>query len=305
MSLRSTGLRAIEPTVVMRFAKIIKLTMYLNQSSSYYSGGVYYYSTPLPAPTAHVTVSRNRLKLYGENVYMKDGTSFEIELWNPRPNRVLAKISINGISVSGGGIVVNPGQRVYLERFLEEDRKFKFITYEAENSAEGRAAIANNGLVTVEFYDEIFDRPNWTYRSDATFMSNNLFNQGTASSTARPTFTTGQCLYNSSITGSADSNMLNFKQDLANRILIGSSRSKCSNRIETGRIEKGERSDQKIVNTYGDFSFFACAYYTVKILPESQKPVEIGEIRSYCTKCGRRWRSGENFCSACGTPRNQ
>lgn len=287
----------------MRFAKITQLTMYLNQSSSYYSSGVFYYSTSNPTPTAHITVSRNRLKLYGENVYMKDGTSFEIELWNPRSNRVLAKISINGVSVSGGGIVVNPGQRVYLERFLEEDRKFKFSTYEAENSAEGRAAIANNGLVTVEFYDETFQQKNW------------VFYGGTANP-INPTFATNQCFFNSTLTdgennvvgmsdnGSLEMNMMDCEDNVSDRIPIGRNLSKSSRSIETGRIEKGERSNQKLVDTYGEFSTFACAYYTVKILPESQKPAEIGEIRSYCTGCGRRWRSGENFCPTCGTAKN-
>lgn len=304
----------------MRFAKITQLTMYLNQSSSYYSSGVYYYSTSNPTPTAHVTVNRNRLKLYGENVYMKDGTTFEIELWNPRSNRVLAKISINGVSVSGGGIVVNPGQRVYLERFLEEDRKFKFTTYEAENSAEGRAAIAKNGLVTVEFYDEIFQQKNWFCGNGSiTINGPTIYGGTTGNPTFNPTFTTNQCYFNSTPTGgagdsvgvssnvdySANMNMMDCCEDsFSDRVPLGRKLSKSSMNIETGRIEKGERSNQKLVDTYGDFSFYACAYYTVKILPESQKPAEIGEIRSYCTGCGRRWRSGENFCPTCGTARN-
>jgi len=300
----------------MRFAKITQLTMYLNQSSSYYSSGVYYYSTSNPTPTAHVTVRRNRLKLYGENVYMKDGTSFEIELWNPRSNRVLAKISINGVSVSGGGIVVNPGQRGYLERFLEEDRKFKFTTYEAENSAEGRAAIAKNGLVTVEFYDEIVQPKNWFCGNGSITINGPTICGGTTGNpTVNPTFTSDHCYFNSTPSAGLGDNIgmsanysanmnLACEDSFSDKIPIGLKLTKSSLNIETGRIEKGERSNQKLVDTYGDFSFYACAYYTVKILPESQKPAEIGEIRSYCTGCGRRWRSGEAFCPTCGTARN-
>lgn len=271
--------------------------MYLNTTSSYYTGGVFYYSTINPTPTANITVNRSRLKLYQDNVYMKDGTSFEIELWNPRPNRVLAKIFINGNPVSGGGIIVNPGQRVYLERYLEVDRKFQFKTYEAENSSEGQAAIANNGLVSVIFYDEASDHQNWTLSStDVT----NLF----VGSAINPmTFTSSNYnLINDLRPSSFTSQSLEDRHTpiKMNRKLSSQS----VGNIETGRVQQGGQSNQRLVNTDGNFASFACAAYTVKILPESQKPSEIGDIRYYCTKCGRRWRSGENFCATCGTPRN-
>jgi hypothetical protein len=75
-----------------------------------------------------VTQNRNRLKTYdgGGTIYLKDGQNFEIELFNPLDNRVLAKISINGKQISSSGIVLNPGQRIFLERFIDDDRKFMY-----------------------------------------------------------------------------------------------------------------------------------------------------------------------------------
>jgi len=54
---------------------------------------------------------------------LNDGDEFEIELFNPKTNPVLAKISINGKRISERGIILNPGQRVFLERFLDSPEK--------------------------------------------------------------------------------------------------------------------------------------------------------------------------------------
>ena len=64
-----------------------------------------YYSTPsvMSACTANITKNRNRSKIYENSVYLKDGENFEIELFNPTTSRVLAKITINGNSISNSG----------------------------------------------------------------------------------------------------------------------------------------------------------------------------------------------------------
>jgi len=111
-------------------------------------------------PTARIAVKKNVVKTYEvdeeKSVYLKDGTEFEIELFNPTKSVVLAKIKLNGKFINGGGLVLNPGQRVFLERFLEEDKKFKFSTYLVDNKNEiVEQAIKDNGVVEVYFYNEI------------------------------------------------------------------------------------------------------------------------------------------------------
>ena len=61
------------------------------------------------SPTANIAVNRNRLKSYGEKIYLKSGTHFEIELFNPKTTKVLAMISIDGVAISIAGIVIKPG----------------------------------------------------------------------------------------------------------------------------------------------------------------------------------------------------
>ena len=86
-----------------------------------------YYSTPtvnVGGCLAHITKNRNRSKIYGDTVYLKTGETFEIELFNPSTTKVLARIEINGKKISEGGIILRPGERVYLERFIETKKKF-------------------------------------------------------------------------------------------------------------------------------------------------------------------------------------
>lgn len=74
-------------------------------------------------PQSFITKGKQRLKQHIDTVYMNNGDEFEIELFNPTQQKVLAKIELNGKSI-GSGIIVRPGERVFLERYLDEARKF-------------------------------------------------------------------------------------------------------------------------------------------------------------------------------------
>lgn len=111
-------------------------------------------------PSAKIALKRNVLKMYEvektDVVYLKDDAEFEIELFNPLQESVLAKIKINGKFINNGGLIINPGQRIFLERYLDDNKKFKFSTYKVENNnPDVDYAIALNGFVEVFFYKEI------------------------------------------------------------------------------------------------------------------------------------------------------
>ena len=111
-------------------------------------------------PTANLAVNKSRVKLYNKEgdyptYYLQKGQEFQIELFNPTTDTVLAKITLNGNVISQGGLVLNPGQRVFLDRYLDVARKFLFDTYEVANTQEVKEAIEKNGDFKVEFYREI------------------------------------------------------------------------------------------------------------------------------------------------------
>ncbi len=277
--------------------------------------------------TANITRNRNRAKIYGDSIYLKDGENFEIELFNPTTARVLAKITINGKAISNSGIVLKPGERVYLERFIDSNNKFVFETYEVEKSNEALNAIVDNGLIKVEFFNEISLNSGFTlqgstgFGSTITTLGNNYphttlgnyqyTTQGPIGNIGNPGVSgvrgiDNTCLFNSSNStfttsfGGTTSNNIFVTTSMVNESIKGSNESNDKS-IETGRIEKGESSDQSFSTTNGNFSYFPTTTISYRLLPTSAKPVETSEIRNYCTGCGSRIKkSGWKFCPSCG-----
>jgi hypothetical protein len=250
-----------------------------------------YYTQNSGEPRAFITKSKQRLKQFGQNVYLSNGSEFELELYNPTSKTVLAKIKFNGLYIKGGGIIVKPGQRIFLERYLDDAKKFKFETYEVEaNSDEVKKAISDNGDVTVEFYNEqdpILDNYYWnnTYNYYPKYNLTNL-----------PTYDsfTSNCFYSSSIS----TNSFGSQNSLPK---LKTLRSISKSTLETGTVEKGSNSNQSFTYVNKEFNSYTTATSYWKILPESQKPYEKQDIKVFCTNCGtKRKKDSHKFCPNCG-----
>jgi len=252
-----------------------------------------YYQTKTATPCAFITKDKQRLKQFGQNVYLKNGEEFEIELFNPTQSTILAKIKINGTYLSGGGLVINPGQRVFLERYMDEPRKFKFDTYEVDGSSnEVLNAIANNGDVRIEFYEE--SRPTITYPH---LTGGNWQNGwlGTTVNTGTPYY--GNITYSSNNVSSYCTNYV-----IDNVLSLG----KRTKSLETGRVEKGGKSNQNFSYVNMDFNYYTCSVSEWKILPDSQKPVIIKDLIEKCPKCSTKFKkSSWKFCPECGYQRTR
>ena len=112
-----------------------------------------------------IAVNKSLLKeyqtSYGRTVYLDKDSEFQIKLFNPTTETIAADIFVNGKSL-GEKIIIRPGQLIWLERYLDEAKKFRFDIYEVEaNVEEVKQAIRNNGDIKVKFYKE---KPsyNWT-----------------------------------------------------------------------------------------------------------------------------------------------
>lgn len=251
-------------------------------------------------PSAYITVNKSRVKQFNDTVYLKDGDHFQLELYNPKQTKVLAKVILNGISISNSGLVIKPGQRVFLDRFIDSPDKFKFETYSVNGSNEEvQKAIQNNGSVEVQFFDETpyinyncltinagtgsggYYGLNTTTCYTGSYLSTNgaiLTSNGFNASNNAATFTSSASLNDTSSVKSV------FKKE-----------------VETGRIEKGTKSDQSFGTDYSDYNCFYVTNIKWKILPLSVKPVDpVSDIKEYCTSCGYRNR-GHNYCPKCGS----
>ncbi len=250
-------------------------------------------TTGFAVPQSFITKSKQRLKQHIDTVYLNDGDEFEIELYNPTQNKVLAKIELNGNSI-GNGIILRPGERVFLERYLDEAKKFLFETYVVNgDNEEVQQAIANNGDVVVKFYNEV-TTPTYNVNSGTVTINNPLT---WSTNTAGPiTYTTHNTLGNTSFTTSSTSTFYNAS------LTSGTVNTNSLRSLETGRVEKGSNSNQSF--TYDNSSFYTFPFQTNwwKIKPQSTRPLVIEDLVVYCTECGaKRKKDNHKFCPHCGT----
>lgn len=289
-------------------------------------------------PTANIAVNKSRIKLYNKkgempSYYLQKGQEFQIELFNPTTESVLAKITLNGNVISQGGLVLSPGQRVFLDRYLDVTKKFLFDTYEVANTQEVKEAIVNNGDFKVQFYRESKPRPrNPILRIGGTrdIWGGSNYDQGIirydntntggyvydSTTPITNTFTTTNTIigdssnlstsafYSSSVhDGSATMDWMQTEKSVETPLKLTKGVAKKSKSIETGRVEEGSDSDQKFKTVNKDFEYFA--FYTVeaKLLPVSQKvnTVEDIKVKVYCTNCGAKLHKDHKFCGHCGT----
>lgn len=240
---------------------------------------------------AAIALNKSRVKNYNGSVYLQNGQEFQIELFNPSTITKLAKISINGQLISTAGLVLKPGQRVYLERYIDQAKKFLFETYSVANTATTKAAIVNNGYVEVHFYDEIIPEPRrsylddipWTYTTSSYYANSatmdSLIGQRTPVKLASRSKAGGQ---------SGEATMDWAQQDLERS-------------IETGRVEKGDYSNQTFKTYDGNFNSYVTNTVTIKIHPISSRPAEVKDLAVYCTNCGTRNKKGNyKYCPKCG-----
>lgn len=249
---------------------------------------------------------RGRKQIKSGKVFLNDGDEFEIELFNPLTVSVLADIKLNGQSISKTGLVIKPGQRVYLDCFIDDRKKFKFSTYEIENSGEALDATQNNGVLEVFFYKEdVITLDNWQRKFDRVIVekyypynpypwynpykvycgSGTITYGGTTVTTNGNSFTMDTS--NGLIGGTTNTNTYNSlnnincsytsQVDLSNLNVAGSL---STNSIETGRVEKGEKSKQKFTEVDMEFEKHYIASTIIQILPESRKPAEVKQMKT-------------------------
>lgn len=251
-------------------------------------------STNLPGAWIVNPKNKGRKSIKSSNIYLENNEEFQIEVWNPLKECVLADIRLNNQSISKTGLVIKPGQRVYLDCFIDDRKKFIFQTYEIEMSDETKEAIQNNGLMEVFFYkEEAVNLKNWSeklrevvreyypiyvdrypYRPYPVWYgtTTNIGSLSSSGSFGTPlgsgyySGTSTNCVYNST-TGEIN---------LSNRVSNYSSNTiPISNSLETGRIEKGEKSTQQFTEVNIDFEKNYIHHIVYQLLPESRKPIEV------------------------------
>lgn len=267
-------------------------------------------------PSAWVVSSdKGRKSIKNGKVYLKDKEEFQIELFNPLTDCVLADIKLNGNTISQSGLVIRPGERFYLDCFVDDNKKFVFNTYEVEDSQSTKVAISKNGMLEVFFYKEsVVSLKNWRSRFDRVIIEkyypvhyphyqpywyttpNVYCGTGTITTTGGLSGTTtgGYYVNDTTIGGVYGGTLNNLTTSNANLQPINSTytsginisdlgnmatATSYSSTIETGRVERGSKSNQKFEEVDMDFEKFHISSIVLQLLPESVKPVDTKDLK--------------------------
>ena len=284
-----------------------------------------------------LAVNKSILKEYqtsksNRTVYLKNSTEFQLQLFNPLTFNICADIYINDEKIPNS-LVIKPGQRVWLERYLDRAKKFLYETYEVENgNAAVEAAIKNNGLIKVKFFREDINKNTYKSQLTTTVSSNidtfnwsdfdyyQVYKDSPINNTELNDLVSTSITYDTSIKSfcqpTVSTALYNCTEMVTEPLLNGSYTSYTStlkdsaasinydvrDTKETGRIQEGSKSNQLLHNCDMEFSNWSFKTEFIQILPESEKPYTTSDLQKiYCTECGRKLNTKYKFCPYCGT----
>lgn len=263
---------------------------------------------------AAIKVSGRVLREHKDSVYIPFGSEYSILLKNLNTVRALINIYIDGDNIVPGGLVLNAGQEIDLQRAirngnLTEGNKFKFIE-RTSNIEDHRGVKLEDGLIRVEFqFEKIFKRQDgiqWNniklgqpYYGDPTWTASNSVLRS-CDSYQHPGVVCSDMTYTSAI----------------NTMMVGSATLSASSATaqsfnaapqnEAGITVAGSKSEQKFTTV----SNFTCEpekhSIVLKLLGETTDNKEVREpitvkAKPKCTTCGKQNKATAKFCSECGT----
>ena len=273
---------------------------------------------------AAIAVNKSLLKeyqtSYGRTVYLDKDSEFQIKLFNPYTYTIGAEIIINGKSL-GDTLIIRPGQLIWLERYFNEARKFRFDVYEVDAQAEAvKEAIKNNGDIVIKFYKEREDpmRGINIWISNAPGYNGTTYTNGIPDVCKNMTFSTNDAVNTTYKGATCDSFSMPLSCDIPTYTSCSSDQyydvrgitkrkrkasidSAISSTMETGRVEKGGYSDQRFTMVDVNLESWPFVTEEFKLLPKSQKPVYKEDLEKlYCPNCGRKVKTKFKYCPFCG-----
>jgi hypothetical protein len=238
---------------------------------------------------ASVKANGKVLREFKDTVYIPFGSEYSFLLKNLNVTRAVVNVFIDGENVVPGGLVIDPGRTVDLERWikngnLSEGNKFKFIERTSAIEAGPRGIKLEDGLVRVEYQFEIprpiLNIPTWTSSTLTRGISGST---GDWASPMGATYSTNASLNSIDVTASAAS----FQNETGITV-PGSKSTQSFQHTTVGSLDPTIHNIVlKLVGDLGD-NKPVIAPVTVKAKPK-------------CVTCGKQNKAHAKFCSECGT----
>jgi len=249
------------------------------------------------------------LREFKDTVYIPFGSEYSFLLKNLNTKRALVNVYIDGDNVVPGGLVLNAGQEVDLERSivngnLSAGNRFKFI--ERTGSVEQHRGIKlEDGLIRIEFQFEAYDLTSFFINNHNTYNSGIMRGSkmsgisGSTGDWAAPMGAT----YSSVGGSSMDAGWITASGATTNSMNVSAQSAPIN---DVGITVPGSKSDQKFTTT--SMGVMEPDKYTIvfKLLGETEdnkpvlQPVNV-KMKPKCNTCGKQNKATNKFCSECGT----
>lgn len=260
------------------------------------------------------------LREFKDTVYIPFGSEYSFLIKNLNTTRALVNIFIDGDNVIEGGLVLNAGQEVDLERYvkngnLNAGNKFKFIERTQAIEDGPRGIKLEDGLVRIEFQ---FEKPyvpplnrGWLTASGST-NQNSIY---PASFNVNGALRSVDYSKNGAITAQAasaavdkycaDNGIVN-KSEVHDGMATMDWMDMNQAVNDVGITVPGSRSEQKFQTTYMGAMEAEKHTIVLKLLGETpdNKPVLAPvtvKAKQECDTCGHKNKATAKFCNKCGT----
>ncbi len=248
---------------------------------------------------ASIKVKGKILREFKDTVYIPFASEYSILLKNLHTQRAVVNVYLDGENVVPGGLVIDPGRSIDLERWikngnLSEGNKFKFIERTTAIEDGPRGIKLEDGLVRIEYQFEV-PRPviniSQTIWNQPIYGSNVM--RGVSGSTGDWAGPAG------SVTCSATLNSVS-----ADTFKVTASGASFKN--ETGITVPGSKSTQSFQTTTVGILESAVYNIVLKLVGDlgDNKPVEkpvTVKHKPKCVTCGKQNKAHAKFCVECGT----
>ena len=260
---------------------------------------------------ASIKANGKVLREFKDTVYIPFGSEYSILLKNLNTVKALINVYIDGDNVVPGGLVLNAGQEVDLQRAirngnLSEGNKFKFIE-RTSKIEDHRGVKLEDGLIRVEYqFEKVYQR------QDGFHINNTLTwtsNQNTVySPLLRNTSADATPSYMKGTVTCSDMSYTSMNMAVGATLSASSASltASAAPQSETGITVPGSKSDQKFVTV----SNFTCEpekhNIILKLLGETEdnkairEPITVKK-KPKCVTCGKQNKATAKFCSECGT----
>lgn len=225
-------------------------------------------------------------------------SEYSIRLQNKNARRAVAKIFIDDENVSDAGFVINAYSQIEVERSINNQFKFKFVSLtsgQAANAGKSKNYDGEKGVIRVEFsFEKKVALPQWTPRSNPYHPFRKDLIPPTWNNRDDYPVSYGDC---KGLSETYCSSALEADEKTSGGIGIPTTRG------EAGATVYGDHSNQSFCDVYMDVEDSPAVVITLLLRGWSQETLPtINSNCLYCSNCGlKASKKSDKYCSRCGS----